>query len=103
MTQMNLFPKKKQTHRPTDKDNILVVANGRGRGMNWEFEVGRGKLLHLGWIDNKTYWKAQETIANLLGESIMERIIINKNVGTPKLTHLSVQQKLTQHCKSTII
>ena len=33
----------------------LVVAKGEGvrRGMDWEFGVGRCKLLHLEWINNK--------------------------------------------------
>ena len=41
--------------RLTDIENRLVVATGEGggRGMNWEFEVGRCKLLHVEWINNK--------------------------------------------------
>ena len=50
MAQMNLFTKQKltQPHR-------LVVAEGErgGRGLDWEFRVGRCKLLHLEWINNK--------------------------------------------------
>ena len=31
-----------------------MVAKGRlGRGIDWEFGVGRCKLLHLYWINNK--------------------------------------------------
>ena len=26
---------------------------GRGRGMDWKFGVGRCKLLHLEWMNNK--------------------------------------------------
>ena len=26
---------------------------GGGRGMDWESEVGSGKLLHIGWTNNK--------------------------------------------------
>ena len=28
-------------------------GRGRGRGMDWEFGVGRCKLLHLEWISNE--------------------------------------------------
>ena len=31
----------------------LPRGRGGGRGMDWEFGVGRYKLLHLGWTDNK--------------------------------------------------
>ena len=42
-------------NRPTDIENRLVVAKGEvGRErMDWEFEVGRCKLLHLEWINHK--------------------------------------------------
>ena len=38
-----------------NSDNRLTVAKGEGvgRGMDWEFGVGRCKLLHLEWINNK--------------------------------------------------
>ena len=38
-----------------DIENKLVVAKGdRGRGgKEWEFGMGRGKLLYIGWINNK--------------------------------------------------
>ena len=42
-------------NRLTDIENRLVVAKGMGRrsGMDGEFRVGRWKLLHLEWINNK--------------------------------------------------
>ena len=52
MAQMNLSTKQKQTHR--HRDQTVVARGERGeRGMYWEFEVGRRKLLHLEWINNK--------------------------------------------------
>ena len=38
-----------------DTENRLVVAKGKGSGggMDWEFGVGRCKLLCIGWINNK--------------------------------------------------
>ena len=44
------------THeRETDSENKLLVARakGGGGGMDWEFGVGRCKLLYLEWIHNK--------------------------------------------------
>ena len=44
-----------RTETDSDIVNRLVVAKGSGggRGMDWEFGVGRCKLLHLEWINNK--------------------------------------------------
>ena len=42
-------------NRLVDIENRLVVAKGErgGRGMDWEFGVGRCKLLHSEWINYK--------------------------------------------------
>ena len=32
---------------------MVVKWEGGGKGMDWEFGVGRYKLLHLEWINNK--------------------------------------------------
>ena len=55
MAQRNLSTKQKQTHRPRDQTCGCQGGWGRGvkRGMDWEFGVGRCKLLHLEWINNK--------------------------------------------------
>ena len=36
-------------------ENRLVVVGGErgGGGMEWEFGISRGKLLYVGWINNK--------------------------------------------------
>ena len=47
MAQMNLF-----TSQKTDSE-IILWARGWGKRMGWESEVGRCKLLHLEWINNK--------------------------------------------------
>ena len=41
-------------HRIADLENRLMVSKGEGEGsgMEGEFKVGRGKLLHLEWISN---------------------------------------------------
>ena len=43
------------TNRFRDIENRLVVAKGKKgrRGMDWEFETSRCKLLNIGWINNK--------------------------------------------------
>ena len=32
---------------------MVAKGEGSGGGMDWEFRVGRCKLLHLEWINNK--------------------------------------------------
>ena len=61
---MNLFMKQNNTQ--TEKR--LVVAKGKGGvgGMDWDLGVGRCKLLHIGWMDNKSVCIAQGTIFNIL-------------------------------------
>ena len=49
---MNLSTKQKQTHRHREQTCGCQGAGG-GRGMEWEFGVGRCKLLHLEWIKDK--------------------------------------------------
>ena len=58
-----------KTNRLTDIENRLVVAKaeGEGSGMDWEFGVGRCKLLHFEWLSMQSYCIAQETISNFLG------------------------------------
>ena len=46
---MNLSMKQKQTHR--HKDQTCVCQGGGGK--DYEFGVGRYKLLSIGWINNK--------------------------------------------------
>ena len=52
------------TETDSDIENRLVVAKGEGvgRGIEWEFEVGRCKLLYIRW----SYCIAQGTIFNIL-------------------------------------
>ena len=46
MAQMNPSTKRKQTHRHREQ-TCDCQGGGGGRGMDWEFGVGRCKLLHL--------------------------------------------------------
>ena len=56
----------------------LVVAKGEGREMEWEFGVGRCKLLHLEWISNKVLLYStgnyiHYTVINRNGEEYQEK------------------------------
>ena len=63
MTQMNLSTKQKRSHRrreetyscqrEEERERDGEGEGWRGRGMDWEFGVGRCKLLHLEWINSK--------------------------------------------------
>ena len=52
MAQRSLSMKQKETHRLREQTYDSQGVGG-GKGMDWEFGVGRYKLLHLGWINNK--------------------------------------------------
>ena len=83
----------------------MIAKGERGGGrMDLEFGVSRCKLLHIEW-----------TNSNILLYSTGKYIqypVINHNKKEYKeeyiyiyvqLNHFAVQQKLTQHCKSTIL
>ena len=45
---------KTETDLQTQRSDLWFSrGSGGGRGMDWEFGVGRCKLLHLEWINNK--------------------------------------------------
>ena len=88
-------------NRLTDIENRLVVAKGEGGGggMDWEFGVSRCKLVYMEWINNRSYCIAQGTIFNIPWQTIMEKNM-KKSIY---MSHFAVQQRLIQHCKSTIL
>ena len=51
---------------------MLIKGDGGGSEMDWEFGVGRCKLLHLEWISNEVHCIAQESMSSLLGWTMME-------------------------------
>ena len=69
--------------------------------MEWEIGVSRCKLLHIEWINNKV-------LLYSTGSSI-QYPEINHNGKEPKKEcmysqiNFAVQQKLIQHCKSTVL
>ena len=51
---MNLSTKQKQTHRCREQTCGCQDVGGVVRGgKDWEFGISRGKLLYIGWINNK--------------------------------------------------
>ena len=65
MTQMNPVY---ETETIWDIKNRLVVAKrvGGGRGMDWEFEIRRCKLVYIEWINNKVLPYSPGNYINIL-------------------------------------
>ena len=92
-----------QTETDSQTENRLVVAKGEGvgGGMDWEFGISRCKLLYIEWINNKVLLCStgnyiQYPVINHNGKEYKKCIYVYLN-------QFAVQQKLTQHCKSTIL
>ena len=91
-------------------ENRLVIAKGQGagEGLDWEFGVGRYKLLYIEWLKNKfllhsTGNSIQYSMINHNGkEYFLKRMCVYIYMYM-YLNHFAVQQKLTQHCKSAIL
>ena len=79
--------------------------------MNGEFGVGRCKLLHLEWIRNEVLLYSTGNYIQSLGIKHDGRSYEKKNIYIYiyiyiyicMTGHYAVHQKLTQHCKSTIL
>ena len=98
---MNLPTKQKQTHRHGEQ---ICVAKGKrgGGGKDWEFGLSRCKLLYIEWINNK--------VLPYSTGNYIQYLVINHNgkeYGKKYihiiLNHFADHQKLTQHCKLTIL
>ena len=84
-----------------DIENRCVAAEGIGGGMDWEFEISRCKLVYIEWINNNILLYStgnyiQYPVINHNGKEYEKQIHAQHN-------HFAVQQKLTEHCKSTIL
>ena len=91
-----------ETESQTENRHVIAKAGGRG-GMDLEFGISRCKLLYIEWINNKVLLCStgnyiQYPVINHNVKECEKRIYIYI-----KLSHFAVQQKLTQHCKSTIL
>ena len=78
------------------------MGRGDGGGMDYEFGISRCKLVYIEWINNKVLLYStgnyiQDPGINHNGKEYEKEYMYMYN------NHLAVQQKLTQHCKSTIL
>ena len=48
---MNVSMKQKKTHR--HREQTCGYEAGRWKGKEWEFGISRGRLVYIGWINNK--------------------------------------------------
>ena len=72
------------------------------RGRDWEFGVSRCKLLHLEWMSNKVLLYS---IENYIQSLVMEHDgrYYEKKESIYMYNWVTLQQKLKEHCKSTIL
>ena len=79
-------------------DLWLLRGRQRGGGKDWEFAVSRCKLLYIEWINNKVLLYSTG--------NYIQYPEINHNGKDYKKEYIyifsAMQNKLTQHCKSTI-
>ena len=80
-----------------------MVAKGEvgGGGKNWEFGIRRCKLLHVEWINNKVLLYSTQNYIQYPMINHNEKDCSKKECID--MYHFAVQQKLTQHCKSTLL
>ena len=52
--------KQKQTHRHREQICSCQEERRMGGRKNWEFGISRGKLLYIGWINNKVLLHSTE-------------------------------------------
>ena len=67
--------------------------------MGWQFGISRCKLLYIGWINKKVLLYSTVNYVQYPVKIIMEKNM-KKYIY---LNHFAVHQKITQHCKSTIL
>ena len=83
---------------------LCLPKRNTGEGLiEWEFGLSRCKLLCLGWINSKVLLYSS-------GSNIQYPVIKHNGeeheqecISVYNLKHFAVQQKLTQHYKSTIL
>ena len=74
---------------------MAANVRGKGGGMDWEFGNSRCKLLYIDWINNKVLLYSTGNYIHYL--------VLNHNGKRMYMYvyHFAIQQKLTQHCKSS--
>ena len=89
----------------TDIENRPVVAKGEGvgRGTEWEVGVRRCKLLYIEWTNNKVLLYSTENYIQYPMRNHNGKEFFKKEYIYISLNYFALQQKLTQHCESTIL
>ena len=105
VTQMNLFTKQRQTHR--HRKRVVSMGKGHGEGNDGEFWISRCKLLYIEWIKNKVLLYSTGNyihypVVNHNGKECEKNMCMHVCIYI-YMNHFAEQQKLTQHCKSSII
>ena len=90
---------------------MLSQEEGFEGGMEWDVRLSRCKLSYREWINNKVLLYStgrymQYPVINQNGKEYLKRMCVYIYIHTHThiyiyLNHFAVQQKLTQHCKST--
>ena len=102
---MNLFTKQKLSHRRRKQTYSYQGREGKGKGgINWEIGIDIYTLLYIKQITNKN-------VLYSTGNSFQCSVMTSMGMESRRewiyvyvwLIHFAVQQKLTQHCKSTIL
>ena len=82
---------------------MVAKGEGEGRGVDWEFGVGRCKRSHLEWINNKVLLYSTGNYIQSPGINHNGKEYFKNNVYMCKTSQFAVQQKLTHHCKSNTL
>ena len=98
---MNLSTQQKQTHSHTEQ-TCVCKGGGGGNGMGGVFWVIRCKLLLLEWINNEVLLYSIGNYIQSLGIDHDGRGYKKRNVYVQDWVS-AILQKLSKHCKSTIL
>ena len=99
----NISTEQRQTHRHGEQTYDCQGAERVWRE-GWEVwgqQMHQQQPIHIGWVDNKAlpYFQHKELYSisvTIMGKNICVCVCVCVN-------HFGIQQKLTQHCKSTIL
>ena len=99
---MNLSTKQKWIYRRREQ-TCGCQGGGKVEGeKDWEFGISRCKLLYIGWISNKVPLYSIGNYIQFPGINHNGKEYLKKKVHMCE-TVTAIQQRLVQHCKSTIL
>ena len=99
LAQKNLSTKNR--NRLTDIEKRRDCQGVGGSGMYGELGVSRHKILHLEWKSNEVLLYGRELFP-ISWDRTWWKVVWEKDVYMRMTGPYAVQQKLTQHCKSTM-